>query len=610
MTREPNDYLMRWGLDDIGTLDQTAFETPAPVITARCFSVSFWFRATDLSSRQVLVNVGNRDTTQTGWSVFLFQKRLVLRANFPGQLDLAAVTPLSVVNKWHHFAGIIDRENRTLTTFLNGYSEGGTVGIPDEHLAPGADSDDTRLVIGGYTDAAGGHFDHTFGRGGTGLIDDFRLYARPLTFAEIASLIDGHNLPASVRLDLSPTFSAAPTTVPTTPVFVNGQEGYACYRIPAVVRAANGDLLAFAEGRLAGCSDSTPIIRLVCKRSRDNGVTWEPLQVVARNHFNDSERACMNPAPVVDTVFGSGRVIVVFNKMEFSEWDIVQGKGLTRVCCVFSDDNGRTWSTEKDITRQVHKPYTPAYAAVYPDAALPEHETADWRKHAVLPGHAIQLQATSATRGRLFYIGSYTAGDSPIFYAQNYAFWSDDLGQNWQISNTITGREDGSSAIGLGEAMSVELENGAVMVNSRNYQHGKVVGWRAVTVGTFDTDGNIRFQPVIHDRALVDSGVQASIIRCTRRDDERSGGKSRILFANPDHPRARVNMTVRVSYDEGWTWPVSKVIAPGPSAYSDMVIQEDMKIGLLYEQGNQGGIVYVNFSLDWLESGDGTDAIM
>ena len=47
-------------------------------------------------------------------------------------------------------------------------------------------------------------------------------------------------------------------------------------------------------------------------------------------------------------------------------------------------------------------------------------------------------------------------------------------------------------------------------------------------------------------------------------------------------------MTVRLSYDEGRTWPVNKVVDPGPAAYCDLVIQDNMDIGLLYEQGNQG----------------------
>ena len=59
-------------------------------------------------------------------------------------------------------------------------------------------------------------------------------------------------------------------------------------------------------------------------------------------------------------------------------------------------------------------------------------------------------------------------------------------------------------------------------------------------------------------------------------------------------------MTVRLSYNEGKTRPVSKAIDPGSAAYSDLVIQDDMRIGLLYEQRNQGGITFTSFTLDWL----------
>lgn len=39
-------------------------------------------------------------------------------------------------------------------------------------------------------------------------------------------------------------------------LFKNGENGYACYRIPAVVTTINGTVLAFSEARKAGCSDT------------------------------------------------------------------------------------------------------------------------------------------------------------------------------------------------------------------------------------------------------------------------------------------------------------------------------------------------------------------
>jgi hypothetical protein len=53
-----------------------------------------------------------------------------------------------------------------------------------------------------------------------------------------------------------------------TVVFESGTEGYHTFRIPAIVQAADGTLLAFAEGRADGGGD-TGTIDLVLKRSAD-----------------------------------------------------------------------------------------------------------------------------------------------------------------------------------------------------------------------------------------------------------------------------------------------------------------------------------------------------
>ncbi|NND35411.1 MAG: exo-alpha-sialidase, partial [Saprospiraceae bacterium] len=75
------------------------------------------------------------------------------------------------------------------------------------------------------------------------------------------------------------------------PVFVQGESGYACFRIPATIKLANHDLIAFAEGRKKGCSD-TGDIDLVMKRSKDRGKTWGELQKI----WDDQANTCGNPA--------------------------------------------------------------------------------------------------------------------------------------------------------------------------------------------------------------------------------------------------------------------------------------------------------------------------
>src|SRR6187549_1289023 len=67
-------------------------------------------------------------------------------------------------------------------------------------------------------------------------------------------------------------------------VFKNGENHYECFRIPAIIKAPNGHLLAYAEARKKGCNDFGDI-DLVMKRSTDNGKTWSALKIVVDNNF-------------------------------------------------------------------------------------------------------------------------------------------------------------------------------------------------------------------------------------------------------------------------------------------------------------------------------------
>ena len=676
------DFIIRLHIHTIGLLDHGPFEIDIPPYYNQPFSISFWFQTNNLKNRQVIANHGCKAPEQAGWSVFIEEHKFYFNINWGENLCADIATPLSRHTAWRHFLGVANPEDGKLIGYLDGSSEGWenrhyVSSVPVDSIHPAG-----KLTLGGYTDPAGGHFDHTFGRNGTGMIDDFRICTRSSTPIEITTSRRNHSkLPAPeiayttqrevapVKIDFVADFSAeiqdsirhciwdfgdgfsgmgatvshdypyagtyAPKltvisddyrTISTrttlklggrknplqfTPVFINGTEGHACYRIPAIVRATNGDLVVFAEGRLESCSDSTKTIRIVSKRSSDNGKTWSMLQIVSRNIVLGEEFACQDPSPVVDLECGTGKIILLFNEVEFNEWDSVRGAGIRRVACICSTDHGVTWGRETDITLQVHKPYNPNYVDIYPKAASPENRTDDWRKQIPTRGHAIQLKGSKdlpVTKGRLFFTGAINRGENSIFYSENYVFWSDDLGKSWQIGGIIEQpRSNGASSKGLSEAMAVELENGDILINSRNYQDGVPVNRRAITLGSFNADGKIHFQPSFNDETLIEPPVQASIIRFTYCHELQYGGKSRIVFSNPAHERDRVNMTIRLSYDEGQTWPVSKTLDPGASSYGDLVVLDDMTLGLLYERGNQGGIWFTHFDLEWLT--DGKDSL-
>ncbi|MCK6576866.1 MAG: exo-alpha-sialidase [Anaerolineae bacterium] len=615
-------------------------------------TLHFWFWAAAAERRQVIVR-----EESDAWTIAIEGSSLIFESP---ALDGERLALLIHGEGWHLAA---------LTRDLSGvvhFSLDGVHRTAAQRLSAEAAARLGRLIVGGHTDPAGGHWDHSFGRGGSGLIDDFRAVTPALSEAEIAALLPQPGDPPNFQMDIDPPAGDAPLEVRLTaaqrggnhaiafilwdfgdgahgsgeqtmhrydyageytvrltvintahrqssaearlilggradplhfaPVFINGTEGYACYRIPSIVRALNGDLLAFAEARLESCSDSTGTIRIVSKRSPDDGATWSPLQVVAAvKGF-----VAMNAAPVVDDVRGTGRVVLVFRAASHSEWDIARGVGVSRAMCVISGDHGATWSAPRDITAQVHKPYNPTCAADTSAAALPENRAEDWRIQIPSQGHALQLRRRGATRGRLFFAGSLTRGDRSIFQSENYAFWSDDLGETWQIGGIIP-------RLGLNEAIAAELEDGGVIFNTRAYTpEGHKEGRRAITRADFDATGAIQFGETILDATLIDPAVQATLLRCTWSDQTAYGGRSRLLFANPAHPTARVRMTVRLSYDEGRTWAHSRVIDRGPSSYSDLVMICAGQIGLLYERGNTGGIYFARFSLDWLTGGADT----
>ena len=149
------------------------------------------------------------------------------------------------------------------------------------------------------------------------------------------------------------------------------------------------------------------------------------------------------------------------------------------------------------------------------------------------------------------------------------------------------------------ESQVVELADGSLMMNmcSRHGLHQLAV---AITKDLGHT-----WTPLTHDPALVEPICQASIIRYTDRRDGYT--KDRLLFSNPaNNDRRRINMTVRISYDEGKTWPVQKLIDSGKTAYSCLTVLPDGTIAILYERGEKHAaqrIAFVRFNLEWLSEG-------
>lgn len=644
---KPSHDFLSWSLTDIGLLDLQAFEAPCPAPDTSSYSIVLWHTAHEHQRRQIIINQGYDHTNQQGWALGIEAGALF----FSLSVDAHAMTlrlPHPEDTDWHFVAVVIDCEQSIIR--LHTSQQMTSAPLPDVPLIFV-----NHLRIGGYTDPAGGHYNYTFGRDGTGLVDDCRIYRRALSSGEIQAFIPQTKVTALPIAFAVKSLPKAPTTVTfeaigildaariflwdfgdgqralgvkvehfytyagdydvrltvisnaytastisqrlplegaanplkITPVFTNGDAGCACFRIPSLVRTNTGTLLAFAEGRVEVCSDSTRTVLGTITRSEDKGRTWHEPRIAFRNIWQGETYAVQNISPVIDTVHNTGKLIVLYNALEHSEWDLARGIGINRTYCVTSDDDGLTWGEAVDITLSVHRPYNPAYATNYPQAMLSQNQAHDWRIQRPTLGHAIQLQH-GRWRGRIVHAGMFSAGEQSVFQSQNYIFYSDDLGETWHIAGILP-------QSGLNEATLAEMEDGSIFVNSRAYgADDKHIGRRALTRVRFDDTGKLHINLTQYDEALIDPAVQASMLTCTHE------GRTVLLFANPAHPNARVNMTVRASLDNGQTWQAHRVIDAGPSAYSDMTCHPDGNITLIYERGNEGGIVSVTFSLMWL----------
>jgi sialidase-1 len=137
-------------------------------------------------------------------------------------------------------------------------------------------------------------------------------------------------------------------------------------------------------------------------------------------------------------------------------------------------------------------------------------------------------------------------------------------------------------------------------LNMRNVPH-RPGGGRAIATSR---DGGLSWSPPVRDPALVEPGCQASLIRLA---DASRPDLIRLLFSNPAGAK-RERLTVRLSDDGGKTWPVSRVLEPGPSAYSCLASLPGRAFGCLYERGEtqpHERITFARFDGGWLGGGAG-----
>lgn len=342
-------------------------------------------------------------------------------------------------------------------------------------------------------------------------------------------------------------------------IFAKGQDGYNTFRIPAIVTTNEGTLLAFCEGRRSGSGDSGNI-DLVMRRSIDAGETWSDLIVI----WDDAGNTCGNPCPIVDRSTGVVWLLMTWNLGEDHEREIIDGKSTDtrRVYVSNSDNDGLEWSLPREITTDV--------------------KLSDWTWYATGPGSGIQIEHGKHS-GRMVAACDHIESQTKRRYS--HSIFSDDHGATWQLGGR-TPRD------GVNECEVVELSDGRLLLNMRNYDRSKQSRQVAVSGDGGETWGSQEF-----DEALIEPICQAALMRMRWPT---AGLPGVILFSNPASRSSRSNLTVRASLDDGETWSLEKKLFSGPSAYSDLTILGKEEIVCLYEAGGENPYQSIVFAkVNW-----------
>ena len=331
-----------------------------------------------------------------------------------------------------------------------------------------------------------------------------------------------------------------------------GDDGAAAYRIPGLATTNRGTLLAVYDVRHNSSVDLQEDIEIGLSRSTDGGQTWEkmriPLSFGEHGGLPRAQNGVGDPAILVDHTTGTAWIMAAWTHGMGNARAWNQSKpGMDieetgQLVLARSDDDGRTWSKPVNITAQVKQP--------------------EWHFLLQGPGRGI-----CTTDGTLVFAGQFIAADRTPHACLIY---SRDHGQTWSISQPARSNTT--------EAQVAEVRPGELMLNMRDNRGGS----RAVCT---TTDLGQTWQEHPSSRSALQEPVCMASLLHVRAEDNATG-RDLLLFSNPDSPKRRHRITVKLSTDGGLTWPAAQqvLLDEGESwGYSCLTMIDRETVGILYE---------------------------
>jgi hypothetical protein len=411
----------------------------------------------------------------------------------------------------------------------------------------------------------------------------FFLTAEPARHAPLGATLDAalEDLTIS-NTSIFPTPSDPPgaLTLALVPLFTDvvrsGDLGIHTFRIPGIVTDKHGVLHAVYDHRYTGSGDLPGNIDVGYSRSTDGGATWSASKVILdfdASVPNSSGNGVGDPAilydPNTDTLWTAA--LWSFGNRAYSG----SGPGLLpsetgQYVLTKSTDGGTTWSAPINITAQVKDPA--------------------WNLLFCGPGHGITLRD-----GTLVFPSQMRRSDGLV---RMCFVFSRDQGASWQFGSVIP---DTSPQTNENELL--ELDDGRLLFSARtpSGSNGQRAWSHFTPAAGFDPLKNGTWSTIYRLPSVPDPVCQASVIQWKSRH----AGHPRewILFANPA-TGGRNGMTLRLSQDGGLSWPVSRLLYSGSSAYSCLTTLPDGSIGLFFERDSYTKITFARVEEAWLLNPD------
>ena len=371
------------------------------------------------------------------------------------------------------------------------------------------------------------------------------------------------------------------------------------YRIPAIATAKNGDIIAVADNRPCGSDVGYGEVDLKARISKDNGATWGTEFFIANGTGVEGspvafDYAFGDAAIVADRESNKVLVLSVCGKTVCGNGNYTLDSNsnpnrVAKVVGTYNETSGEwEWTTPVEVTDKFYPLF-------------------------VKNGTTVTVASLFVGSGRIMQSRVVKKGDYFRLYAAlwtknqgNRVVYSDDFGENWNILGTVDDRPASSGD----EPKCEELPDGTVILSSRKGS-GRYFNLFTFADGTFTTGTwgtAVSSNNVSGGLTTSDSGTNGEIFCLKDVLNKTTGAKETVMLQSVPKGTGRKNVSIwykvidsatqtPTSFATGWT--LGKQVSFRNSAYSTMTLQQDNRIGFLFEEEPGGySIVYTPLTID------------